>query len=263
MARDRANIRTDMWGDSDWRKLSSGAQWLYMYLLTSPSLSYVGTADWRPGRIAAKVSDFDAGTVRDFAYELEMGRFVFTDDDTEEALVRSFMRHDGLLLNPNLWRSMGNDFADVGSEALRGIIASEARRLRDENPIGFETSKGTMVDPWASKHLSTMLSTPCPTEGRGTPSDTPCREVVVGAPPTTTSTSTATPSLTEGGPPPRKCRKHSHWEHDEDCGKCAQDRRAFEEWESTKSVLLEDAGPRRVCEHGFVPTECPECEVTL
>ena len=52
MGRDRANIRTDMWGDDDWRGLTPGAQWLYEYLLTSPTLIYAGVADWRQVRVA-------------------------------------------------------------------------------------------------------------------------------------------------------------------------------------------------------------------
>ena len=160
VARDRAVIRTDMWASPEWRKLSTGAQWLYMYLLSAASLSYVGIADWRPARIAAKVGDANAAEIAARAAELEAGRFVFIDDDTEEALIRSFLRHDGLLRNPNLWRAVGNDFADASSEMLRGIIAAEAQRLQSENPDGFETAKGGTVNPWQSKYLATLFDTP-------------------------------------------------------------------------------------------------------
>ena len=53
MARDRANIRTDIWNDDDFRQLSASAQLLYLQLLTSATLTYAGVADWRPKRIAA------------------------------------------------------------------------------------------------------------------------------------------------------------------------------------------------------------------
>lgn len=231
MARDRANIRTDMWGSGEWRQLSTGAQWLYMYLLTSPSLSYVGVSDWRPGRIAAKVEDATADDIRARAAELAEGRFVYTDDDTEEALIRSFLRHDGLLLNPNLWRSVGNDFADASSEVLRGVIAHEANRLRREHPEGFETSKGGMVNPWESKHLATLLSTP-PYTPSGTPFQTPSRKGGGTGYPTTTATTTSTPLLTEGGAlsaPSPFCKRHPDGT-DKPCRGCKVAWAEYEKW---------------------------------
>lgn len=195
MARNRANIRTDMWASHEWRQLSTGAQWLYMYLLTDPTLSYVGIADWRPGRIAAKVGDADAQEIEHRAEELGAGRFVFVDPNTEEALIRSFLKHDGLLLNPNLWASIGKGFADASSEWLRGIVADEARRLRAESPLGFPTAKGGTVNPWASKYLATLLGTPS-----HTPTDTPSPGGVNRVSPTSTSTSTSTTSKEVSSP---------------------------------------------------------------
>lgn len=197
MARDRANLRTDMWASAEWRKLSTGAQWLYMYLLTTPTLSYVGVADWRPARIAAKVADAGTDEIVSRCQELTRGRFAYVDDETEEVLIRSFLRHDGLLVNPNLWRSIGNAFADAASDRLRGVIAGEIQRLRDENPEGFLTSKGGSVNPWVSPHLSTALDTPPHTPvgtPSDTPSDTPSPEVAGRGSPTTTATATATSS---------------------------------------------------------------------
>ena len=181
--------------------MSTGAQWLYMFLLTSPTLTYAGISDWRPARIAAKVDGVDADEIRRRAAELEAGRFAYVDESTEEVVIRSFLRHDGLLLNPNLWRSVSIDFADIASGRLQSVVAVEAKRLRDEHPDGFTTSKGGNVNPWASKHLATMLGTPSepPTETpQGTPSDTPTQtpspEVVGRGYPTTTTTATATSS---------------------------------------------------------------------
>lgn len=211
MARDRANIRTDMWGDTDWRERSIGAQWLYVYLLTSPSLSYVGVADWRPARIAPLSDGMTADMVRGFADELEHSRFAFVDEGTEEVLVRSFLKHDGLLLNPNMWKSIGNDFAGVGSEKLRGIVADEGRKLRAEFPEGMDTSKGGRVNPWGSQHLSTLLNTPSGTPSH-TPSDTPSREVSGRGYPTATATTTATEaSLLEGEEKLKSIRLPADW----------------------------------------------------
>lgn len=41
----------------------------------------------------------------------------------------------------------------------------------------------------------------------------------------------------EGGAasPPKTCKKHSHWDHDERCRACGVDRRAFEAWEQAEA----------------------------
>jgi len=186
VGRDRGNIRVDIWSDDHWRSLSPGAQWLYLHLLTAPTLNYVGVADWRPARISALSHTLTRKQVESWGDELESERFIFRDDDTEEVFVRSFMRHDGLLVNPNLWKSVGKDFGAVGSNYLRAKIAHEARRLRDESPDGWETkSGGKRVDPWGSPHLRTMLATPSDRE-----SDRGSSRGSDSGPPTTTSTST-------------------------------------------------------------------------
>lgn len=204
MPRDRANLRIDIWGDQDWRALSFGAQWLYNYLLTSPKLLYVGVADWRPTRIAKLAGGVTAEQVEQFGAELEAARFVVIDSDTDEVQVRSFLRHDGILQNPNMWKSIGIDFTAVSSLRLMASVAHEVRRLRDEHPEGFKRArddKGTPINPWTSTHLRTLLDSPSNTPTQ-TPNDTPSdrgseRGSDSGSP-TTTATSTTT--TTEASP---------------------------------------------------------------
>lgn len=195
MPRDRANLRTDIWGDQDWRNLSLGAQWLYEYLLTTKTLSYVGVADWRPVRISKMVAGVTGDDVRRFAAELAHHRFVVLDDETEEIFVRSFLRHDGLLQNPNLWKSVSLSFSDVSSPALIGAVAREVTRLHSEYPEGFPTARGGAVNPWASGYFRTLLDTPSPTPidtPTETPSYTPSERGSDRGYPTTTATSTST-----------------------------------------------------------------------
>lgn len=168
MAREYALIRTDIWADGDWRTLAPGAQWLYTLLLTSPSLSHAGIADWRPVRLAKLARALTPDMVRRYADELEKARFVITDDDTEEVAIRSFLRHDGVLINPNLWKSLGVAFAGIYSEKLKTAVAAEVVRLREQYPEGLDTTKGGKVNPWNSKHLQTLIKS-----GSDTPSDTP------------------------------------------------------------------------------------------
>jgi len=155
MARDHAVIRLDMWGDDDWRQLTVAAQHLYMLVLTSPSLSFCGVADWRPGRVAKLAHDWTAGGVQRAADELIDSNFLIVDEETEEVLVRSFVRHDGLMKMPNMATAMANDHAAIASARLRGVVVHELRRLHEERPTlaGWKSVKAlavldrTAIDP--------------------------------------------------------------------------------------------------------------------
>lgn len=129
MAREHAQVRLDLWNDDDFRILTRAAQLLYIQLLTSATLNYAGVADWRPKRIAPLSGDGSPGAVEDAAEELEAGLFIITDADTEEVLIRSFLKHDGLLQKPNVTKAMLAGFGAISSPTLRGVIVHELRKL--------------------------------------------------------------------------------------------------------------------------------------
>lgn len=133
MARTYARIKVDIWNDDGFRALSPTAQHLYLVLLTDPQLSYCGVADWRPKRIAGKAEAWTPESVEMGAHELIQRHLLIVCEDTEEALVRSFMRHDGVLQNAKLAVSAANAVSAVASNGLRGILAHELNRLAKEH----------------------------------------------------------------------------------------------------------------------------------
>lgn len=90
---------------------------------------------------------FSAGTSRQdierIGAELQSERFVFYDEDTEEILIRSFTRHDGLLKQPKLTVSMVNAYGAISSNKVREVFIYELRRLHVEYPNlkAFENQK--------------------------------------------------------------------------------------------------------------------------
>lgn len=149
MARDHAEITLTMWGDDDWRRLTPNAQHLYLTLLTSPSLTFCGVADWRPARISKLAHGWTAEAVQEAADELTERLYLVIDEDSEEALIRSFIRNDGLMKKPNVAIAMATAYAGVASARLRGVIVHELRRLHDEQP----DLKG-----WASEKVRDVLT---------------------------------------------------------------------------------------------------------
>lgn len=133
MTREYAKLRLDIWVTGDIRKLSPNGQHLYLLLLTHPDLSYAGVTDWRPGRLAAMATGWSADAVRAAARELEAGLFIVVDEDTEEVLVRSFIRNDEIMKQPRLAVSMVSAYGAVASSKVRGVIIHELRRLWAED----------------------------------------------------------------------------------------------------------------------------------
>lgn len=129
-----AQIRPEMWLDDEWRACTPAAQHLYLLLLTDPELSYCGVADWKPARIAQRAAEWTLLEVMRAAVELSMKFFLVFDQDTEEVLVRSYLRHDGLLLQPRMAVSVANAFGSIGSNKIRAVVVHELSRLRKESP---------------------------------------------------------------------------------------------------------------------------------
>lgn len=134
MARDHARIKTSIWRDNDWRDLPWDAQWLYEAMATQEALSYVGVLDWRPGRLAALSKGNTAARVEKAAKALEAARFIVIDRMTEEALIRTYVRHDGVLDRVNMGKAAGRALAKVVSLDLRHAILTEMARLYEEDP---------------------------------------------------------------------------------------------------------------------------------
>lgn len=134
MARDHARVNITIWGDPDFRRLPPPAQHLYLTLWTAPQLSYCGVHDWRPGRIAARSTGYDADDIETVAACLEARHFLIIDRDTEECLIRSWMRFDGLMKQPRLVISCIKAYADVESELVRKVLVHEMRKIREESP---------------------------------------------------------------------------------------------------------------------------------
>lgn len=134
MARTYARVKVNVWNDGAFRALSMPAQHLYFTLITDPELSYCGLADWRPRRIAAKSGAGLVEVVEMAAVELIEARFVVVCEDTEEALVRSFLRHDGVLQNAKLAVSASNAIGAIGSLAIQRVVIHELKRAKKDNP---------------------------------------------------------------------------------------------------------------------------------
>jgi hypothetical protein len=137
MARTHARLLVSLWNDPDWLALTSQQHDVYTALLTTHDLSWCGVAPLLPQRIVMWSSDLTARKVQtalDVLASHEAGRFLVIDETTAEVSVRTFVRHDDLLKQPNVVKAMLAALDRVRSRTLRDAIVHELRRMRQEAP---------------------------------------------------------------------------------------------------------------------------------
>lgn len=134
MARDHARLVVAIQDDPDWCSLTSAEQSTYIALLTSRDLSYCGVCPLIPERFAATAKDRTVRTFQRDLTVLERPRFVIVDRDTAEILVRTYVRHDGILKQRNITKSMIAAMRKVHSPQIVDTIHEELVKLYREDP---------------------------------------------------------------------------------------------------------------------------------
>lgn len=154
--KDHARVHLDIWGDDDWLDLTPPAQHLYFVLWTSPELSYCGCGPWHPGKIAAKARGWTPATVEQAAAELSAELFLIVDTMTEEFLLRSWIKHDGLWRSPNMAVSMANARAALASRTLRGVVVHEVAKIKARN-IAEASDEFPISNSWERDAVRNLL----------------------------------------------------------------------------------------------------------
>jgi len=129
MARSHGRIMAAIWNDGDFIAMRGSAQRLFMFLLSQPDLSHAGLVPMRVNRWAKKAEDSTPATVRDDLAYLDERGFVVADDDTEEVLIRTFVRNDGVYKQPKVMLRMREDAQQIESPRLRAAFRAELAHL--------------------------------------------------------------------------------------------------------------------------------------
>lgn len=155
MARDHARVKVNIW-DEDFPDLKVVEQHAYFLLMSNRGLSRCGVIDYIPSRFQGLAADLTASRFRTAVAGLRAARYVVIDDHTQELLVRSYVRHDGVLDRLNMGKATGTAFEAVVSDAIRRAIGDELARLMTDKP-DLEGWKGlAMTSPMAYAMASGM-----------------------------------------------------------------------------------------------------------
>lgn len=148
MARDHARLLVTIWDDDDFTSLSTDAQTVYFSLISSRDLSWCGVAPLLPQRLIRNATDLTDRKVRNAMAALAAARFLVIDRETAEVLVRSYVRHDGILKQPNVTKALARALDRVHSDSLRDAVKDELGRLLADEPDlrGWDTIRSEWPD---------------------------------------------------------------------------------------------------------------------
>lgn len=246
MANAAALIRESLWRDRDFRKLPRSAQCTYQQLLAQKDLDCAGVLTLHLELLAKGCDELTVDELRlDFAV-LEHARFIFVDEDTDELLIRTYVRTVSAK-SPNAWKSAKKAALLVESPKIRRELASELRRIgrSDASEIADQ------LNP-SETHPKPIQN---PSEGDnplGGDSEPPSSVPVVGH-------LTSVVASLGGEPPPRFCPKHPNGTN-ENCWACGQRRKARDAFDAEQEQLSEMLTARLRAEAEARQRACPHCD---
>lgn len=129
--REFARVGTDMPEEDSIKSLSVEAGWLYDRLYLRPEMSRCGVVPFRPAAWALLGKNATEPKVRRWLRELVAGEQVIVDEPMAEVLIRTFVRWDGLLAQPNVVANMVYDYKLIASATIRLAFLQEFRRIWD------------------------------------------------------------------------------------------------------------------------------------
>jgi hypothetical protein len=134
MARKHARLLLSIWDDDDFTALAPTEQTIYFGILSSRDLSWCGVAPLLPQRFTRNAHGLTERKVTAALDRLSKDRFVVIDRTTAELAVRTFVRHDEIMRQPNVVKAMATALDRVHSDRLRDVILEEVARDFIENP---------------------------------------------------------------------------------------------------------------------------------
>ncbi len=156
MSRSYAKVYRDIWADPDFTAQPAAAQYLYLFLLSQPNLNAAGVLPLTVRRWAAIAGQVKVEHIESDLAILASRRYVLTDYDTEELLIRTYVRNDEIWRIPNTLRAVVRDAGRVASPVLRQALAGEFSLLPVDDLAG---TKAEAMKLQVKTAIATLRST--------------------------------------------------------------------------------------------------------
>jgi hypothetical protein len=129
-----------IWSDIHFIALNARPQQVYCLLLSYSTRNLAGVLPLTLKRWAKCTADTTVDALIDALCSLAANDFIVIDWDTEEVLIRTFIRNDEVYRQPNLMKAARRQALHIESAALRWALHDELRRL-PEHKDADETLK--------------------------------------------------------------------------------------------------------------------------
>lgn len=146
--------------DEDYLALPPTAKLAYVTLLLQPSLSLCGAIHYKPKRWAEQMG-VGVPSLKEALETLVRDNFLVADEDTDEVLVRSYVRNSGKLKTAPLIVGVSRAYGEIESERLRSVVlenipldldlvafAERVQEVRGQAPRKLE-----LIEPFRSHYL--------------------------------------------------------------------------------------------------------------
>lgn len=142
MARSEARIKVTIWADRDFTALSLEDQRTFLFLTSQPGIALTGVLPVTLGRWAGRAADTTVEGLRTSIERLGDAGFVLVDYETDELLVRSFVRHDGVWKSPKTRAGARAQRAHIISPTIAAAVDVEMQRAGGEDDLCDTPSDG-------------------------------------------------------------------------------------------------------------------------
>lgn len=132
MPRDHARLLCRIWEDDDFVSLDELSQRLYLLLISQRTVSHAGVMPLQVSKWAKRGPRKSQDGVLIALRDLSENGYVIVDEYTEELLIRSYLRNDGVLTQPNMVKAALRASAAIESPKLRHALADELERLDED-----------------------------------------------------------------------------------------------------------------------------------
>lgn len=114
-----------IWTDPEWLDLTSTEKLVYLQLISQPNVSKCGVLPFVPRRWAHMHPDLSADDLIGALSALEAKRYVVVDRDTEEILIRTYLRYDEAWKQTNGTRGIQIEAQEIMSKRLLDAVIEE------------------------------------------------------------------------------------------------------------------------------------------
>lgn len=140
---DYAAVYARIWTDREFTTLDARPQQVYLMLVSYPTRNLAGVLPLTLRRWANATADATVENLTAALGTLEFRRFLVLDWDTEEVLVRTYIRNDEVWKQPRLMHLALGDSLAVASPKIRDTLGDELLRTASLMPTDTALRKNT------------------------------------------------------------------------------------------------------------------------